>query len=268
MPEDTQHTFVVPAGDAEIQVVTGEDGSPWFILNDLCGVLGIIHPRTVAERIPAQHLRKVPVQTAGGEQMLNAVDEPGLNLVVLRSRAPGAERFQLWIAEEVLPALRRTGSYHMMPATMAQALRAHADTLEALETQQRATDRAQRAVAAITPSAGAWDNMAAGRGTWTSNYAIRILKRDPALKRLTSEEYRAALFRVGITSWDAARRVFTVNPRAIGVGNAAGSDTDIRITPRGLALVHRDLGGSAPLDLRDPGPDLDGEVLAVSDRPA
>jgi anti-repressor protein len=71
-------------------------------------------------------------QTPGGEQMMVWVTEPGLYSLILGSRKPEAKAFKRWITHEVLPAIRKTGTYSVsLPKTLPDALRAYASEIEA-----------------------------------------------------------------------------------------------------------------------------------------
>ena len=59
-------------------------------------------------------VRKIPTLTAGGEQKLLYVNESNLYKTIFQSRKEAAERFTDWVTSEVLPAIRKTGSYHPM----------------------------------------------------------------------------------------------------------------------------------------------------------
>lgn len=51
------------------------------------------------------------IQTPGGPQKINIINEPGLYSLILRSRKPEAKQFKRWVTHEVLPEIRRTGKY-------------------------------------------------------------------------------------------------------------------------------------------------------------
>jgi hypothetical protein len=61
-------------------------------------------------------LKQHPLPTAGGVQEVRLISEPDLYRLVVGSRLPAAERFERWVFEDVLPTLRRTGSYFSRPA--------------------------------------------------------------------------------------------------------------------------------------------------------
>lgn len=91
------------------------DGEPWFCLTDVCDVLLISHVATVSRRLDDDQKGVVLTHTIKGEQSLVYVNESGLYDVILRSDKPEAKPFRKWVTSEVLPAIRKTGSYSVTP---------------------------------------------------------------------------------------------------------------------------------------------------------
>lgn len=97
------------------------DNEPWFVLNDLCAVLEISNPYNVAERIDPESLRKAEVLDGRGIlRETNVVNESGMYEVVIRSNGEIAKSFRRWLTNEVLPAIRKTGSYVAKPKSLAE----------------------------------------------------------------------------------------------------------------------------------------------------
>lgn len=96
----------------ESQVRTVQkDGEPWFVLKDVCSVLGISKYRDTAERLDPDERGSVKVDTLGGAQDMIVINESGLYNVILRSDKPEAKPFRKWVTSEVLPSIRKTGGY-------------------------------------------------------------------------------------------------------------------------------------------------------------
>lgn len=83
----------------------------WWVLKDVCKVLGISKYRDTANRLDNDERETLGVDTLGGEQKMLCVNESGLYNVILRSDKPEAKPFRKWITSEVLPSIRKTGSY-------------------------------------------------------------------------------------------------------------------------------------------------------------
>ncbi|MCX5958020.1 MAG: Bro-N domain-containing protein [Cyanobacteria bacterium] len=96
---------------SQLRVFADEHGDPWFVVTDLCSVLGIGNPRQATNRLDADEKGVISTDTPGGVQAVATVNEPGLYTLVLGSRKPEAKRFKRWVTHEVLPAIRRTGRY-------------------------------------------------------------------------------------------------------------------------------------------------------------
>jgi prophage antirepressor-like protein len=85
----------------------------WFVANDVAAALGYNEPSKAIKRFCKGVAQHCPIQTKGGVQEMRIINKPDLYRLVLKSEAKGAERFQDWIVEDLLPTLEREGSYHM-----------------------------------------------------------------------------------------------------------------------------------------------------------
>lgn len=121
----------------QVRIAMNDSGEPMFCLADLCLVLDLT-PSKVAQRLEEDVLSKYPLLTAGGIQQANFVNEDGLYDVILDSRKSEAKKFRKWITSEVLPSIRKTGSYSVKPKlpSYAEALRQLADRVEENERLQ------------------------------------------------------------------------------------------------------------------------------------
>lgn len=121
----------------QVRIAMNDSGEPMFCLSDLCLVLDLT-PSKVAQRLEEGVLSKYPLLTAGGIQQANFVNEDGLYDVILDSRKSEAKKFRKWITSEVLPSIRKTGSYSVQPKlpSYAESLRQLADKVEENERLQ------------------------------------------------------------------------------------------------------------------------------------
>ncbi len=110
---------------------------PWWLLQDVAKVLDYRDASDAKRRLRSHTVTTHQVCTKGGNRLVNIVNEPGLYRLIMRSNKPEAERFQDWIFEDVLPTLRKTGSYNMpgqqTPKTFAEALELAAKQARELE---------------------------------------------------------------------------------------------------------------------------------------
>lgn len=101
---------------------------PWFVAKDVCDCLEIKNTTDALKRLDDDERARFNL---GRQGETNIVNEYGLYSLVLSSRKPEAKEFKRWITHDVLPALRKTGSYSMnIPQTLPEALRAYADEVE------------------------------------------------------------------------------------------------------------------------------------------
>ena len=98
------------------------DGEAWFVLKDVCAVLGISNNRMAADRLDDDEKGVSLIDTLGGKQEMVIVNESGLYHVILRSDKPEAAPFRRWVTNDVLPAIRKTGSYNAPQLTRSQLL--------------------------------------------------------------------------------------------------------------------------------------------------
>jgi prophage antirepressor-like protein len=93
----------------QVRVMTDEQGVPWFVAADVLGLLAL--DRKAMERLDSDERGVSSVHTPGGYQSMTTVNESGLYSLILGSRKPEARAFKRWVTHDVLPSIRRTGSY-------------------------------------------------------------------------------------------------------------------------------------------------------------
>lgn len=91
---------------------------PMFCLIDICKALEIKNATDVAKRLDEDELTRLNLGSRAGET--NFITESGLYVVILRSDKPNAKKFRKWVTSEVLPSIRKTGSYSMPKTTGGQ----------------------------------------------------------------------------------------------------------------------------------------------------
>lgn len=109
------------------------NNEPWFVAKDIAEKLGYGNPRQgVASHVDDEDKGVQKLDTPSGIQNMTIINESGLYSLILSSKLPTAKRFKHWVTSEVLPTIRKTGSY-MMPdfSNPAEAARAWANEYEA-----------------------------------------------------------------------------------------------------------------------------------------
>lgn len=101
-----------------VRVQVDEFGQPWFNANDVCSALEFANPhKAVGDHVDTDDLTKREViDSLGRKQRANHVNESGLYALILGSTKEAAKRFKRWVTSEVLPAIRKTGSYSSVNA--------------------------------------------------------------------------------------------------------------------------------------------------------
>lgn len=85
------------------------DGEPWFVAVDVCNVLEIKNPSDALNK-QLEDFERARFNL-GRQGEANIISESGFYTLVLRSRKPIAKPFRIWVTSEVLPSIRKTGSY-------------------------------------------------------------------------------------------------------------------------------------------------------------
>lgn len=92
--------------------IFGDVLNPLFIVQQICKVLGFSNSRkALADHCDPEDVCKVEIQTNGGKQLVNCVNESGLYALIFGSKLPKAKQFKRWVTNEVLPAIRKQGHY-------------------------------------------------------------------------------------------------------------------------------------------------------------
>lgn len=220
------------------------DGEPWFVATDICAVLGIADTRKAVGYLDDDERTTNPVtDSLGREQNTSIVNEPGLYSLILRSRKPEAKTFKRWITHEVIPTIRKTGSYGT-----AQIPGSFAEALELAARQARELEEAK-------PKAAAWNELAASKDDFSVRHAAQILSRDPNInigqnrlfaymRQINWIDSRGRAYQ---TQVDAKRIVAMPKSYSHPHTGEPKLTAQIRITMKGLQTLHQSLGGVAPL---------------------
>lgn len=91
----------------EIRTVT-INNEPWFVAKDVCDILGV---QNVTQSMQQLEDFERSMFNIGRQGEANIISESGFYTLVLRSRKPIAKPFRLWVTQEVLPQIRKTGGY-------------------------------------------------------------------------------------------------------------------------------------------------------------
>ena len=239
-------------GDHPVRTLT-INGEPWFVLADLTRILGLRQFR--ADRLDDALIQNHPIlDSMGRTQQATIVSEPGMYEVVIRSDKPEAVAFRRWITTEVLPSIRKTGSYSTVPALtedeiVHQALQITAAKVAALTaTVEHQTARLRL----VEPKAAAFDRWLSSNVDYAVGDVAKALAiagvPDMGRTRLFRELHKLNwIYRDG-RSWAPYQRQIETKRLTVKLGtqlNTRTGDefgtTTVRITPKGatkLAAIH------------------------------
>lgn len=236
-------------GGQEVRTVL-IDGEPGFIATDLCAVLDIRNSSDAIGSLDDDEKGVATTDTLGGAQQMAYVTEAGMYSLVLRSRKPEAKAFKRWLTHEVLPAIRKTGSYSAV-----RELTFEEKMLEVMGTLNERVEaqRAQLAIAA--PKAEAFDAFLSAAGDYDVRDAAQLLHREHGI-----EIGRTRLFKyLRANQWlDKANRPYQhridqgllrIKASTFKFTRTNGEEhlaaPQVRITPKGLDRLRSELKESA-----------------------
>ncbi len=92
------------------------DDEPWFVGKDVATILGYKNTNDAMSRhVDVDDKRGARITTPGGKQQMNIINESGVFALIFGSELDSAKRFKKWVTSEVLPSIRKTGSYSVQP---------------------------------------------------------------------------------------------------------------------------------------------------------
>jgi prophage antirepressor-like protein len=100
-------------GDHLVRMKTDDKGEPWFVAKDVCDVLGLGHVSNSLSKLEEDEKLIVKLLQSGQEREMWLINESGLYTLIIRSNKPEAREFRKWITSEVLPSIRKTGTYSL-----------------------------------------------------------------------------------------------------------------------------------------------------------
>lgn len=98
------------------------DAIPYFVAKDVCSILDIANHKDAVSRLDEDESRGSVMPTPSGRQRMTLVNESGLYHLIFQSRKPEAKVFRRWVTSEVLPELRKTGAYSVLPDVACQVV--------------------------------------------------------------------------------------------------------------------------------------------------
>ncbi|MCJ0969787.1 BRO family protein [Mammaliicoccus sciuri] len=110
------------ASFGNLEVLTIE-GKQWFPAIKVAEILGYANPRkAIRDHSKEKGVTIRSVLSNGGTQNKKFIDEGNLYRLITKSKLPQAEQFEEWVFDDVLPTLRKTGSYQVKPLTTSEQI--------------------------------------------------------------------------------------------------------------------------------------------------
>ena len=106
------------------------DGEPWFVGKDVASVLGYQRPAdAIAAHVDEEDKLTRQFTDSGQGRDMTIINESGVYSLIFSSQLPTAKQFKHWVTSEVLPALRKTGSFSITDSKPAVRNSKKKDTL-------------------------------------------------------------------------------------------------------------------------------------------
>lgn len=119
---------------SEIRVIQDDSGEPWWIVSDVCQILGLSNPSETIRGLDNDEKSTLRISEGGPER--NIINEAGLYTLIIRSNKPEAKEFKRWITHEVLPSIRKTGKYEVSNLSELDLIIRSAKALKTIEQRQ------------------------------------------------------------------------------------------------------------------------------------
>lgn len=250
--------FTFPATGQPVRTLL-VDGEPMVCHVDVCQLLQHSNPSVAIQMVDEDDRRLIDLSESDihalkrdvpGNARTWFLTESGFYTLALSSRAPGAHTLRRWITKEVIPSIRKTGSYSAAPMTELEVARNY---VAALQREQEL----RTVVAALAEDAHHWNTLATAGTDLDVASAAKVLSRDSAIETgrgrlFTFLAAQGWIYRTG-GHWSPYQsqvdngRLMVLpqshyHPRT---GDLVLDPPQIRITVKGLAELHKRLGGAS-----------------------
>ena len=218
----------------EIRSFLDLNGDPWFIANDISSFLGYRMTSDATRLLDEEEKGTQILPTAGGPQKFTTVSESGLYSLIFASRRPGAKTFKRWVTSEVLPSIRKTGSYNKQ-----------LDLNDPKQLRILLLDYAAK-IEKDQPKVQFYDNFINAEGLYNLQNAARALNKNPNL--FIDSLKNAYLFYQGVAlaPYQKYRDLGLFEVKSTIVDNKARYQT--YITPKGLQYFSKHNYGFINID--------------------
>ena len=167
----------------QVRTVTKQK-EPWFAAVDVCRALEIGNSRMALSRLDEDEKGVSSIDTLGGNQKMQIINEPGLYSLILTSRKPEAKAFKRWITHEVIPSIRKYGAYvtdevldqmDEHPELIPEYIQRLRDENANARAAREALEKAQAENALLAPKAGYYDHFVSDEDLTCLRYTAKEL---------------------------------------------------------------------------------------------
>ncbi|MEU3011095.1 BRO family protein [Nocardia asteroides] len=240
------------------------DGEPWFVAADVARLLEYRDAHNMARRLDDDDRGTRSVSTPSGTQQMTVISEAGFYAAILGSQCAGAKAIKRWLTHDVLPAIRKTGSYSIAELSRREILTMALEAEERADAEHAARIEAERHARALEAPASAWSHLAESTGDYAVADAAKVLSRDPSImigrdRLFKFMQMEGWIYRDRATSSWKARQTQVDTGRLVeklgkpflheNTGEMRMPAPTIRITTKGLAELHKRLGGDGQMSL-------------------
>jgi anti-repressor protein len=107
----------------ELSVIVDMRGDPWWVASEVCGVLGLKNAPQAVRPLDDDEKSSIYISdSTSGNPNKTIINEPGLYQLIFKSKKPEAKLFRRWVTHDVLPQIRKTGSYSARPEVASSSL--------------------------------------------------------------------------------------------------------------------------------------------------
>lgn len=251
MQADIQQ-FVFPVTEQVTRIVD-LNGEPWWVAKDVCEVLAIANSRDAISKLDDEEKAAVGIADTSSNGVtqtrdVSVINESGLYSLILTSRKPEAKQFKKWVTAEVLPTIRKTGSYQAAPietqlnnpAALRGILLSYTEKVLALEAQ----------VAEQAPKVAALQRLEMADGSVCLTNAAKLLKVRPKDFFLHLQAKKWIYKRPGTSTWVAYQDRIQFGLLEMSEFTQSLPDgteklrVQTRLTPKGLAKLSFEFNGA------------------------
>lgn len=121
-----------------LRIITTPSNELWFVGKDVCDILGTLTKHLPSIIDPEERMvDSIDLGNGLGLRKTVLISESGFYQIVLKSRKPIAKPFQKWVTKEVLPSIRKTGTYNSRPMSIDEVLQLNASMIKQLRSENQ-----------------------------------------------------------------------------------------------------------------------------------